>query len=74
MRLYLIGLSMGAFGVWDLLSRRPDCFAAAVSICGDHPSTPTKVNNQTPAHTAANQNKPQLFDLVRKASRSGVLL
>ena len=34
MRLYLIGLSMGAFGVWDLLSRRPDCFAAAVSICG----------------------------------------
>jgi predicted peptidase len=33
-RLYLIGLSMGGFGVWDLLSRRPECFAAAVSICG----------------------------------------
>ncbi len=33
-RVYLIGLSMGGFGVWDLLSRRPERFAAAVSICG----------------------------------------
>lgn len=33
-RVYLIGLSMGGFGVWDLLSRWPDRFAAAVVICG----------------------------------------
>jgi len=33
-RIYLIGLSMGGFGVWDLLCRRPHDFAAAVSICG----------------------------------------
>jgi predicted peptidase len=33
-RLYLIGLSMGAFGVWDPLSRWPKRYAAAVSICG----------------------------------------
>jgi predicted peptidase len=33
-RIYLIGLSMGGFGVWDLLSRWPARFAAAVSICG----------------------------------------
>ncbi|MGH8903201.1 MAG: dienelactone hydrolase family protein [Egibacteraceae bacterium] len=33
-RLYLIGLSMGAFGVWDLLSRFPERFAAAAPICG----------------------------------------
>ena len=33
-RVYLIGLSMGGFGVWDLLSRWPDRFAAAVPICG----------------------------------------
>lgn len=33
-RVYLIGLSMGGFGVWDLLSRWPDRFAAAVLICG----------------------------------------
>lgn len=33
-RVYLVGLSMGGFGVYDLLSRRPDWFAAAVPICG----------------------------------------
>jgi len=33
-RIYLIGLSMGGFGVWDLLSRWPERFAAAVPICG----------------------------------------
>ena len=33
-RIYLIGLSMGGFGVWDLLSRAPERFAAAVAICG----------------------------------------
>jgi hypothetical protein len=33
-RVYLVGLSMGGFGVWDLLARRPDWFAGAVPICG----------------------------------------
>jgi len=33
-RLYIAGLSMGGFGVWDLLARRPDWFAAGVPICG----------------------------------------
>ncbi|MBN1633227.1 MAG: dienelactone hydrolase family protein [Ignavibacteria bacterium] len=33
-RLYIMGLSMGGFGVWDLTSRYPDKFAAAVPICG----------------------------------------
>jgi predicted peptidase len=33
-RIYLIGLSMGGFGVWDLVSRCPHEFAAAVPICG----------------------------------------
>ncbi|MCE1189930.1 MAG: dienelactone hydrolase family protein [Ignavibacteria bacterium] len=33
-KIYLIGLSMGGFGVWDLISRYPDKFAAAVPICG----------------------------------------
>ena len=33
-RVYLVGLSMGSFGVWDLLSRHPDAFAAAIAICG----------------------------------------
>ena len=33
-RLYLVGLSMGGYGVWDALSRQPQRFAAAVPICG----------------------------------------
>ena len=31
---YICGLSMGAFGVWDALQRRPQRFAAAIAICG----------------------------------------
>ena len=33
-RQYVMGLSMGAMGTFELLSRMPDRFAAAVPICG----------------------------------------
>jgi len=33
-KIYLGGLSMGAFGAYDLLCRYPDYFAAAFTICG----------------------------------------
>lgn len=33
-RLYLMGLSMGGFGVWDLLMRNTSMFAGAVALCG----------------------------------------
>lgn len=33
-RIYVVGLSMGGFGVWDLITRFPYLFAAAVPICG----------------------------------------
>ncbi|MDF1863758.1 MAG: alpha/beta hydrolase-fold protein [Saprospiraceae bacterium] len=33
-RIYLCGLSMGGFGSFDLLARKPDFFAAAIPICG----------------------------------------
>jgi len=33
-RIYLTGLSMGGFGVWDTIQRRPELFAAAAPICG----------------------------------------
>lgn len=33
-RLYVTGLSMGGYGTWDLISRMPDSFAAAVPVCG----------------------------------------
>ncbi|MBC7885872.1 MAG: prolyl oligopeptidase family serine peptidase [Saprospiraceae bacterium] len=33
-RVYVSGLSMGGFGTYDLLSRRPDIFAGGAVICG----------------------------------------
>ena len=33
-RIYVMGLSMGGYGTWDAIARRPDLFAAAVPICG----------------------------------------
>jgi predicted peptidase len=33
-RIYITGLSMGGYGVWDLMARYPDRFAAAIPVCG----------------------------------------
>jgi lysophospholipase L1-like esterase/poly(3-hydroxybutyrate) depolymerase len=33
-RIYVTGLSMGGAGTWDLITRYPDKFAAAVPVCG----------------------------------------
>lgn len=33
-RRYIAGMSMGGYGAWDALCRRPDYFAAAAPICG----------------------------------------
>lgn len=36
-RIYLVGVSMGGYGVWHFASRYPQKFAALVSICGGSP-------------------------------------
>ena len=41
-RQYVIGLSMGGFGTFDLISRNPKKFAAAIPICGGGNVTITK--------------------------------
>ena len=33
-RVYLIGLSMGGFGTWEFIARRPNLFAAAIPMAG----------------------------------------
>lgn len=33
-RIYLTGVSMGGYGTWDLVSRRPELFAAAIPVSG----------------------------------------
>jgi predicted peptidase len=41
-RYYASGLSMGGYGTWDLITRYPERFAAAVPICGA--GDPTKAS------------------------------
>lgn len=36
-RIYIIGASMGGFGVWNAIANRPGMFAAAVPVCGGWP-------------------------------------
>jgi len=45
-RLYVIGLSMGGHGLWSLVSRHPDMFAAAIPICsaGDTSQAPKLIH------------------------------
>ncbi len=33
-RIYVTGLSMGGYGTWDLITRHPEKFAAAIPVCG----------------------------------------
>ena len=33
-RIYVVGLSMGGYGTWDVISRFPYLFAGAIPICG----------------------------------------
>lgn len=33
-RIYITGLSMGGFGTWSALEKKPNLFAAAIPICG----------------------------------------
>lgn len=47
-RIYLAGLSMGGFGTFDLLSRKPDIFAAAVPICGGADLSKTEIYKHVP--------------------------
>ncbi len=33
-RIYVTGLSMGGYGVWDALARKPELFAVGAPVCG----------------------------------------
>lgn len=50
-RIYVVGLSMGAFGTWDLLARHSDLFAAGVPICGGGPTDAIDTLKNMPIYT-----------------------
>ena len=47
-RIYLTGVSMGGFGVWDLLERFPNEFAAAAPVCGGADETKATLIKDVP--------------------------
>lgn len=61
-RIYIGGLSLGGFGTFDAIQRRPDLFAAAFPICGGgDPSSVTRYRKKLPVwvfHGDADQSVP----------------
>ncbi len=49
-RIYITGLSMGGYGTWDALARRPDFFAAAIPICGGGDPKTAESIKRVPIH------------------------
>lgn len=47
-RVYITGLSMGGFGTFDIISRHPDLFAAAVPVCGGGDVSKASLFSQIP--------------------------
>lgn len=50
-RYYVYGMSMGGFGVWDILARHPRIFAAAYPICGGGPEDAVFILKDIPIRT-----------------------
>lgn len=49
-RFYVLGASMGAYGVWDMLIRHNKIFAAGVAICGGGDTSKAAVLKDTPIY------------------------
>lgn len=47
-RLYVMGISLGGYGTWDIVTRRPTTFAAAVPICGGGNTAKASLIAKTP--------------------------
>ena len=47
-RVYVMGMSLGGYGTWDIITRRPTTFAAAVPICGGGDASKASLIAKTP--------------------------
>lgn len=64
-RILATGVSLGAYGVWDLVSRYPGFFAAAIPICGAGDPQKADVAAKTPIwifHGEKDRNVPNKLD------------
>jgi Predicted peptidase len=77
-QIYLMGLSMGGMGTFELLSRKPDTFAAAIPICGGgDPNSVSVYAKNTPLwvfHGAQDNvvNPLQSMEMVSALLKAGV--
>lgn len=49
-RIYALGISMGAFAVWDVMVRHHDFFAAGVAVCGGGDPTKAELLKDIPMY------------------------
>ena len=68
-RLYVTGYSMGGYATWDIISRNPNKFAAAVPVCGGLDPTRIESLKKLPIWTFHNDKDPTVPpDGTRRAS------
>ncbi len=75
-RIYVTGLSMGGLGTWDILSRVPDKFAAAVPVCGAADTAQAERIKHIPLWTFHGENDPVIKtqrsrDMVEALRKAG---
>ena len=81
-RLYLYGMSMGGFATWDLLTRNPNTFAAAIPVAGAGDPTAVSTFDGTAIwifHGTADEAVPYasgktMYDALIAAGRNDVKL
>ena len=81
-RVYISGISMGGFGVWDAMQRWPNKFAAAIPICGGGDPTYANTMKDVPVYIFHGLKdgivKPsrsiQMYDALKAAGSEEALL
>lgn len=73
-RIYVVGLSMGGYGTWDVLARHGEVFAAGIPLCGGGDPEMADVLREIPIWTWHSRDDAVLFsgtadtvDAIRKA-------
>ena len=77
-RIYIAGQSMGGFGTWDCLVRRPGFFAAAVPVCGGGDPSKAALLKDVPIwiwhggkdRTVPTANSREMVEAIKKAGGS----
>ena len=75
-RVYAMGISMGGFGVWDVMTRHNDVFAAGVVVCGAGDPSKADLLKDTPMfvfHGSADETVPVTgaTDMVSAIEKAG---